>query len=73
LQVFGGFPEPFSLRIYHFGAPSTRAVKKEAKRYHMDWIDKVRLVCGDEYLRSPFLAGCMVTEFLCECLKKLVI
>jgi len=24
-------------RIYPFGAPGIRAVKKEAKHYHLDW------------------------------------
>ena len=59
MQVFGGFPEPFSLRIYRFGAPSTRAVKKEAKRYHTDW-----MVVVDMAARFENLVACHLLKWV---------
>lgn len=45
-------------RIYPFGAPKIRAVKKEAKHYHYDWT-----VIEDESLRFENLVACHLLKW----------
>lgn len=45
-------------RIYPFGAPKIRAVKKEAKHYHFDWT-----VIEDEALRFENLVACHLLKW----------
>jgi hypothetical protein len=44
-------------RIYPFGAPQIRAVKKEAKHYHIDWT-----VVNDPGLRFENLVACHLVK-----------
>jgi hypothetical protein len=46
-------------RIYPFGAPSIRAVKKEAKHYHMDWT-----VVADLAARFENLIACHLLKWV---------
>ena len=46
-------------RIYPFGAPSIRAVKKEAKHYHMDWT-----VVADMAARFENLVACHLLKWV---------
>jgi len=45
-------------RIYPFGAPRIRAVKKEAKHYHLDWT-----LLDDEGLRLENLVACHLLKW----------
>ena len=45
-------------RIYPFGAPKIRAVKKEAKHYHLDWT-----VISDMGLRFENLVACHLLKW----------
>lgn len=45
-------------RIYPFGAPRIRAVKKEAKHYHLDWT-----LLDDEGLRFENLVACHLLKW----------
>jgi predicted AAA+ superfamily ATPase len=45
-------------RIYPFGSPSIRAVKKEAKHYHLDWT-----VVGDPGARFENLVACHLLKW----------
>ena len=45
-------------RIYPFGAPKIRAVKKEAKHYHLDWT-----VISDQGLRFENLVACHLLKW----------
>ena len=45
-------------RIYPFGAPKIRAVKKEAKHYHLDWT-----VVSDRGYRFENLIACHLLKF----------
>ena len=45
-------------RIYPFGAPKIRAVKKEAKHYHLDWT-----VVSDRGYRFENLVACHLLKF----------
>ena len=47
-------------RIYPFGAPKIRAVKKEAKHYHMDWT-----VITDPGARFENLIACHLLKWCC--------
>ncbi len=47
-------------RIYPFGAPRIRAVKKEAKHYHMDWT-----VVSDSGYRFENLVACHLLKWCC--------
>lgn len=46
-------------RIYPFGAPTIRAVKKEAKHYHYDWT-----VIDDEGVRFENLVACHLLKWI---------
>ena len=46
-------------RIYPFGAPNIRAVKKEAKHYHFDW-----MVLDDEGIRFENLVACHLLKWV---------
>lgn len=46
-------------RIYPFGAPNIRAVKKEAKHYHFDWT-----VLDDEGIRFENLVACHLLKWV---------
>ncbi|MCD6585964.1 MAG: ATP-binding protein [Desulfobacteraceae bacterium] len=47
-------------RIYPFGAPKIRAVKKEAKHYHLDWT-----VIDDPGARFENLMACHLLKWVC--------
>jgi hypothetical protein len=46
-------------RIYPFGAPAIRAVKKEAKHYHFDWT-----ILDDEAVRFENLVACHLLKWV---------
>ena len=46
-------------RLYPFGAPKIRAVKKEAKHYHFDWT-----VIEDEAIRFENLVACHLLKWV---------
>ena len=46
-------------RIYPYGAPNIRAVKKEAKHYHLDWT-----VLDDEGIRFENLVACHLLKWV---------
>ena len=46
-------------RIYPFGAPNIRAVKKEAKHYHFDW-----MLIEDEAARFENLVACHLLKWI---------
>ena len=50
----------YLFRIYPFGAPKIRAVKKEAKHYHWDWT-----VVNDEGARFENLVACHLMKWCC--------
>ena len=47
-------------RIYSFGAPKIRAVKKEAKHYHLDWT-----VVSDPGTRFENMVACHLLKWCC--------
>ena len=47
-------------RIYPFGAPHIRAVKKEAKHYHFDWT----VLDDDEGIRFENLVACHLLKWV---------
>ncbi|MBW2000345.1 MAG: ATP-binding protein [Deltaproteobacteria bacterium] len=47
-------------RIYPYGAPNIRAVKKEAKHYHWDWT-----IVKDEAARFENLVACQLMKWCC--------
>ncbi len=50
----------YVFRIYPFGAPKIRAVKKEAKHYHWDWA-----IVKDEGAKFENLVACHLMKWVC--------